>query len=73
MDNSIEQVLRRHEPELLTKANVTSAGLGEVGDERFIIVFVREKVAEDRLGADDVVPRELEGFRVDVQEALRIG
>lgn len=73
MPDSIEEVLRRHEPELLQKANVTSVGIGEEQGERFIIVFVREKVAEEHLLPEDVVPPSLEGYRVDVRQQLLIG
>lgn len=73
MSMSIEEVLRRHEAELLGKANVTSAGIGEADGERVIIAFVREKLPESRLQPDDVIPRVLEGYRVDVREQLLIG
>ena len=69
----IEDVLRRHEVPLLEKKNVVSVGLGEEGDHRFIIVFVREKVPAERLSSDDVIPQQLDGYRVDVREELRIG
>ncbi len=69
----IEEVLRQHEPELLQKANVTSAGLGEENADRFIIVFVRRKLPKEQLQADDVIPQELDGYRVEVREELTIG
>lgn len=68
MSTSIEEVLSRHKSELLRKAIVMSAGIGESDGERVIIVFVREKLPNDRLQPDDVIPWELEGYRVDVRE-----
>ncbi len=68
------QVLRRHEGELLGRANVIGVGVGlrQVGgqptDEVAIVVLVRNKRPQTALAPEDLLPRDLEGVPVDVQE-----
>lgn len=68
------QVLRRHESELLGRANVIGVGVGlrQVGgqptDEVAIVVLVRDKRPEASLAPEDLLPVDLEGVPVDVQE-----
>lgn len=71
--NTIEDVLRRHESSLLKKRYVTSVGIGEELDDRFIVVFVSEKLPREQLAPSDVIPDALEGYRVEVREQLQIG
>ena len=69
------EVKEKHEDELLELENCVSVGVGkkEVGgmetDEDAIIVGVEEKVSEEELDDDQIVPKELEdGVRTDVVE-----
>ncbi|MGY0023128.1 hypothetical protein [Streptomyces sp. cg35] len=57
-----------HESRLLKLANVTGVGTGrdEHSGADVIVVFVTRKVPRDRLGAEDVVPEELDGVPVRV-------
>jgi len=70
----IQRVKEKHEDELLELENCVSVGVGkrEVGgmetDEDAIIVGVKEKVPEEVLEEDQIVPPEIEGFKTDVQE-----
>ncbi|HSK15407.1 MAG TPA: hypothetical protein VK915_04490 [Gaiellaceae bacterium] len=65
---SIEEVLRRQEQELLSLPNVVAVGIGERAGEPAIAVFVTRKVPESELAPDDLVPRSLDGYPVDVAE-----
>jgi len=71
----ILEVKERHEDELLELENCVSVGVGkkEIGgmetDEDAIIVGVEEKVPEEELDDDQIVPKDLEnGIKTDVQE-----
>jgi hypothetical protein len=66
------EVKRRHERELLRKANVVAVGIGyrtrggEQTSELCIVVSVRNKVASSGLEPGDVIPASIEGVPVDV-------
>lgn len=64
----IEAVLRRYEDELMAFPNVNAVGLGEKSGRPVIKVMVVKKVPEDSLKPDQVLPKELEGFMLDVEE-----
>jgi len=71
----ILEAKRKREEELLELDNVVSVGVGkkEIGgmetDEDAVIVGVKEKVPEDELADDQIVPKELgNGTKTDVQE-----
>lgn len=74
----IGDVLRRHEDELMRFANVVGVSQGvrtEQGiptGEPAIIVYVSKKVPESELEADQVLPKEIEGIRVDVVQSGEI-
>ena len=71
---SIMEVKRRHEQELLRKANVVAVGVGyctrdgvltkDVG----IVVSVKDKVPLSTLKPKDVIPAKIEDVPVDVVE-----
>ena len=70
----IHAVKARYEAALLEKENVVSVGIGfplregqPVG-EPGIIVSVTRKVAAHELAPEDLIPRQLEGVRVWVEE-----
>ena len=64
----IELVLRKHETELMNLANVQGVGLGEQAGKPVIKVFVDAKVPESSLPPDQIVPKNLEGCEVHVEE-----
>ena len=73
----INDVKVRYEGELLKKANVVAVGIGipirngQPAGEVGIIVSVTHKVAAMELAMQDLIPRELEGVRVWVEEVGR--
>ena len=64
----------RHQAELMSKANVVGVGVGfeqkggQKTDTVAVVVMVRRKLPLAQLAPRDVVPEELEGVPVDVQE-----
>jgi len=68
----IEAVLRKHEDALLAYPNVNAVGIGERDGRPVIKVMVTRKVPDASLKPDQVLPRELEGFAVDVEESGNI-
>lgn len=64
----IEAVLRRHEDDLMAYPNVNGVGIGEKSGRPVIKVMVVKKVPEASLKPDQVLPKELEGFALDVEE-----
>lgn len=72
------EVKRRHERELLRKANVVAAGIGHRSRggaqtrEVCIVVSVRNKVPLSQLKPQDVIPAEVEDVPVDVVETGEI-
>lgn len=71
--NRLRRVKEAHEEQLLRKRNVVGVGIGfreragRLSDEPVIVVSVSRKVPSHMLDPGDVIPRELEGVRVDVQ------
>jgi hypothetical protein len=72
------EVKRRYQAELLSKANVVGAGIGfeykegQKTDRVAVVVMVRRKLPLAQLAPQDVIPEELEGVPVDVQEVGEI-
>ena len=72
------EVKRRHEKELLSKANVVAVGVGSrrrggfPTGEASIVVSVRNKVPLSELKARDVIPAQIEDVPVDVIESGEI-
>lgn len=72
------EVKRRHEQELLHKANVVAVGVGfcthggiqtrQIG----IIVSVKNKLPSSALAPKDVIPAKIEGVPIDVVETGEI-
>lgn len=68
----IEAVLRKHEDALLAYPNVNAVGIGERSGHPVIKVMVTRKVPKASLKPDQVLPKDLEGFAVDVEESGQI-
>ena len=72
------EVKRRNQEELLSKANVVGVGIGfeykggQKTDRVAIVVMVRRKLPVAQLAPRDVIPEELDGVPVDVQEVGEI-
>jgi hypothetical protein len=74
-----EQVKNQYQTELLSKINVVGVGVGLKSrdglatDEVAIIVMVSKKVSKADLPEGQLLPTEIEGIPVDVQEVGKIG
>jgi len=74
----IRLIRRAYESELMAKANVVGVGIGfqQRGGVRTntpaLVVMVSRKVPLSQLAARDVIPTEIEGVPVDVQEVGEI-
>ncbi|OQX65245.1 MAG: hypothetical protein B5M51_01250 [Anaerolinea sp. 4484_236] len=70
----VRAVKRAHEKALFSKPNVVGVGVGfrsRAGrrtDSMAIVVMVSRKLPASQLAAEDLLPQEIEGVPVDVQE-----
>jgi len=73
-----QQIKRKHQSNLMVKVNVVGVGVGMAvrdgrqTDQVALVVLVSQKVPSDVLAAADVIPTEIEGIPVDVQEVGEI-
>lgn len=73
-----QAVKRAYEHELMSKANVVGVGVGlrQRGGQRTkgvaLVVMVKQKVPGSQLAPDDVIPSQIEGVPVDVQDVGEI-
>lgn len=70
---NIEGALKKHEAMLMRLPHVTGVGIGEKNGKEVIIVFVKKKVPESQLEKSAVIPKHLEGFKIDVRLEIKIG
>lgn len=68
----IEAALRKHEDALLAYPNVNAIGIGEKAGRTVIKVMVVRKLPENALEAGQILPKELEGYPLDVEEVGEI-
>ena len=70
----VKSVKEAHERELLAKQNVVGCGVGykfvdgKRTDKLAIVLMVRKKTPEGLLELEEIIPREIDGVPVDVQE-----
>lgn len=78
MTQKAQAVKRKHESDLLSRPNVVGVGVGylrrrgKATGEIGVIVMVEKKVAPDQLGPKQMIPVEIEGVPIDVQEVGQI-
>lgn len=72
----IVSIKEKYEGQLLKLPNVVGVAIGEkvvkgqvVPGKEVIKVFVTQKVPESQLKPDQVIPKTLEGYETDVEEA----
>ena len=65
---NVEAVRIKYEEQLMRLPNVTGVGIGEKAGKEAIMVFVTHKVPESSLRPEEIIPKTLEGFEVDVEE-----
>jgi hypothetical protein len=64
----IETVKAEHEEQLMQLPNVIGVGIGTKSGEEVIVVMVTHKVPASSLKPHEIVPKELGGYRTDVEE-----
>lgn len=70
----IKKIKDQYTEQLMAKANVVGVGIGfaERGgnrtDEMALVVMVSRKLPPEALAPTDLIPREIEGVLVDVQQ-----
>ncbi|RIH86137.1 hypothetical protein [Calidithermus roseus] len=69
----LETLLRKHADRLLNLPNVVGVGQGEKNGQPVIKVFVTHKVPLSALEEEEVIPLDIEGVEVDVEETGIIG
>ena len=65
---NIESVKTQHENRLMQLPNVSGVGIDHKDGNEVIKVFVTHKVPESTLCEEEMIPRELDGHGVDVEE-----
>jgi hypothetical protein len=65
---NIEKVKRKYEDQLMGLPNVTGIGIGERAGKEVLKVFVTQKVPESELKPNEIIPKVLGGYEVDVDE-----
>jgi hypothetical protein len=65
----VTAVMARHELDLMRRANVVAVAEGTSEGQQCITVYVSRKVPLSELSEQDVLPRQLEGIRVEVVES----
>ena len=74
----VSSVKEAFKEDLLAKPNVIGVGVGlreregELTDEIVLVVLVTKKLPRKEIKADDLIPTEIEGVPVDVQEVGEI-
>jgi hypothetical protein len=70
----ITEIQARYADELMSKANVVGVAVGlkktagEYTTVMALVVMVSEKVPQSQLAPEDIIPNQIEGVPVDVQE-----
>ncbi len=64
----IKTIKTKYEQQLLNLPNVTGVAIGKKEAREVIKVFVKAKMPEATLRAEDIIPKSLEGYEIDVEE-----
>ena len=64
----IKAVKTKYEEQLMRLPNVMGVSISEKGKKAVIRVFVTHKLPESSLRSEHIIPKNLEGFEVDVEE-----
>jgi len=65
---NIGEVMEMHRDHLMTFRNVVGVGIGEKDGTPAIKVFVTNKMPEIALLPQDIIPKVLDGYEIDVEE-----
>ncbi|MFC2169047.1 hypothetical protein ACFLRM_00570 [Acidobacteriota bacterium] len=75
MKNEIVKVKEKHKATLLSYPNVVGIAVGlrqrkgEYTGEKGIVVFVKKKKDISRLKPEEIIPADMDGIPIDVQES----
>lgn len=69
---TLQEVKEQHEIRLMGLPNVVGVGIGEKDGQPVIKVFVTRKVAEASLNPQEIIPKHLGQYLVDVEEIGKI-
>ena len=64
----IETVQQQQQDQLMRLPNVVGVGIGEKGGKKVIKVLVTHKVPAASLKPEDVIPKRVGGYEIDVDE-----
>lgn len=64
----IESVKRKYEESLLLLPNVVGIGIGELRGKQVIKVFVTQKLHVSGLKPNEIIPKVLDEYEIDVEE-----
>jgi hypothetical protein len=65
---NIGEVMEMHRDNLMSLTNVIGVGIGEKDGTPAIKVFVTKKMPEIALLPQDIIPKVLDGYEIDVDE-----
>ena len=74
----ILQLKKKNLPKLMKKMNVKGVGVGfkvtegKATEELSLVILVKKKVPPSQLAPEDIIPAQIEGVPVDVQEVGEI-
>lgn len=74
MEKDISKIKQKHESKLFSYPNVVGVAVGfrqkngKYTKEKCIVVYVKKKVKDINLKGDEIIPKQLDGIFVDVQE-----
>jgi hypothetical protein len=64
----LERAVKQAEQKLMSKPNVNGVGIGERDGKPVIKVFVTRKVPKSELRDNEIIPSEIAGHQIDVEE-----
>jgi hypothetical protein len=65
-------VKKKYEERLLLLPNVTGIGIGELRGKQVIKVFVTQKLPISSLKPNDIIPKILDEYEIDVEEICTV-
>lgn len=71
----VKRIKKKYEAELMGKAGVIGCAIGfryvdgKKTDELCIVCYVKEKIPEEKLKKKDIIPKTIEGVKIEVAES----
>ena len=70
---NIAEVMRENEKQLMELPNVVHVGLGFDNGNEIILVFVSQKLPENELTLEEIIPKQIKGFKTKVELEIKVG